>query len=56
MRRDAGVCPHCRAESIAWTLKDGAWWCQAESGWQRLDEKKNEWIAWEKPAEPEAVI
>jgi len=56
MRRDASTCPHCRAESGAWTLKDGAWWCKADSGWQRLDEKRNVWVKVEQPSDSQLVV
>jgi hypothetical protein len=46
MRRDAGVCPHCRNHSAAWTLHDGHWWFRAneQDGWQWFDEPNSRWL------------
>ena len=44
MKREAGVCPHCRVESAPWTHHAGFWWIAGKSGrWQWLDEKANLW-------------
>jgi hypothetical protein len=46
MRRDAGVCPHCRNDSPPWTLYEGRWWVQANvhDAWQWFDESKSIWV------------
>jgi len=39
VRRDASLCPHCRLSVEPWSLRDGYWWRQDESGsWLYLDE------------------
>jgi predicted amidophosphoribosyltransferase len=44
MRRDAGVCPHCRRESQAWVLHDGHWWAKNQAGkYFYLDKRANVW-------------
>ena len=34
MRRDAGVCPHCRRESEPWQFWEGRWWSGQDAGTQ----------------------
>ena len=53
MRRDATVCPHCRSESLAWTLHEGRWWYRTSpnTDWQWFDESTGEWM---RPAAPQA--
>jgi hypothetical protein len=44
MRRDASICPHCRAPSKAWTLHGEHWWIKTDDGsWYYLDEAVGEW-------------
>lgn len=50
MRRDAGVCPHCRRESPAWTFNEGRWWLQSEGEWYWLDDGRGAWVRWERDA------
>ena len=54
MRRDAGVCPHCRSHSTAWTFHDGHWWFRAneDAGWQWFDEPNSRWLRQELPSAP----
>jgi hypothetical protein len=47
MRRDAGVCPHCRRESPAWTLNGGTWWLEGQGQWYWLDDTRGIWVRWE---------
>ena len=56
MRRDAGVCPHCRNHSAAWTLHGGYWWFRAneQDGWQWLDEPNGRWLKHGFPSPPPA--
>jgi uncharacterized integral membrane protein len=42
MKCDAGTCPHCRKESSPWSLRDGHWYRQGESGWQAIEDRTNE--------------
>jgi hypothetical protein len=57
MRRDAGVCPHCRSHSPAWTFHEGHWWFRAgdESGWQWFDEPNGRWLREHFPSAPPPV-
>jgi hypothetical protein len=43
MRRDVGVCPHCKSESQPWVQHAGFWWVKASNSerWQWLDETTN---------------
>ncbi len=54
MRRDAGVCPHCRNKSAAWTFHAEHWWFRAneDAGWQWLDEPNSRWLRHALPSAP----
>ena len=56
MRRDAGVCPHCRNHSAAWTLHGGYWWFRSneQEGWQWFDEPNGRWLKHALPSTPPA--
>lgn len=45
MRRDAGLCPHCRQPSTPWRFHEGRWWYRVseQEPWQLLDERSGVW-------------
>jgi hypothetical protein len=56
MRRDASVCLNCKRESTPWRFHGGFWWAKDTEGRDvYLDERANEWKAFQASAPPPSV-